>query len=109
VRNLKGRLDRLEKATTGDGRCPGCGFAADDIRTISVREQVVDSEEQVPPDVEELPANAPVPDQPDRPRCAVCGGYMPPIAIVGALDEDTLAPFEREPGAFAPAWPVWND
>jgi hypothetical protein len=82
--SLESRIARLENRH-GDGRCPGCGFRPDDVRTIVVRTIVVvgsrpRQEGSVPP-LCEFAADGT--DQPGRPRCAVCNGFMPPIAIIG--------------------------
>jgi hypothetical protein len=79
--SLATRLARLERQQ-GD-RCPGCGFRPTDIRTIEIRRTItreeVDAGAPVPPLVEQVAGEL---DQPGRPRCEVCHGYMPPVAFV---------------------------
>jgi hypothetical protein len=77
--SIKSRLKKLERANRekdmrGNGPCRGCGWAPGDIRTIEV--------------VEPGSENNNVPDQPNRPRCRICGDFMPPIAIIGFSDDD---------------------
>lgn len=79
--SIKNRLDKLEQARGAkDGRCPGCGFRANDIRTIEFRlHPQCQQGELAEPISEPCPEFA---DQPGRPRCVGCGGYMPPVAII---------------------------
>jgi hypothetical protein len=79
--SLKNRLARLERRGPGGaGRCPGCGFRPGDIRTIVVgRQRTVKPGEPVPPFCQVVRDSTP---QPGRPRCRLCGGYMPPIALI---------------------------
>ncbi len=81
--SITSRLNKLERETgIADGRCPGCHFYPDSIRTIVMgRHPVYRPGEPVRPFVE-FCADPEIDDQPGRPRCAVCGGYMPPIAFV---------------------------
>ena len=79
--SIRGRLDKLERDRgVKDGRCPGCGCRPGDIRTIEIRlHPQYQPGEPVRPLVESCPEIA---DQPGRPRCVVCGGYMPPVALI---------------------------
>ncbi len=84
--SLKSRLDRLEKQIgPGPGACPGCGFADGDVRTL-VLQAVSPRHDAQPAEMSQVVRDRPSPDQPGRPRCPDCGGYMPPIAIVKDFD-----------------------
>lgn len=88
--SIKGRLKKLEQEKRGKrGECPGCGFAPGDIRTVVFGRQPKGG--PVLPFTEIVPE---VRDQPGRPLCSICGGYMPPIAIIedfGDGDDDENA------------------
>jgi hypothetical protein len=78
------RVERLKRRIAPDGACPGCGFRPGDIRTVVVgrtpkRPPDAGPQWQPPPLCEVV---ADVPDQPGRPRCDLCGGFMPPIALI---------------------------
>jgi hypothetical protein len=77
--NLKSRLARLEDRH-GNDACPGCGFRPDDIRTVVIGSSRPRQDGSVPPLCE---VTAEVHEQPRRPVCDLCGGWMPPIAFVG--------------------------
>jgi hypothetical protein len=71
------RLKRLEGRALPDGRCPGCGFRPDDIRTVVVRLSPprpadAGSDWQPTPLYHRGPDDT---NQPGRPRCERCGGW----------------------------------
>src|SRR5262249_33938303 len=81
--SLRRRLARLEALPRG--RCPGCNWRADDIRTVYFGSTYTLPDGSTPPLVEVV-ARDDLPDQPDRPRCTTCGLYAPPVEFVD-LDE----------------------
>jgi hypothetical protein len=84
--SIKARLSKLHQERRGKGgRCPGCGFAPDGIRTIVISRQSPGG--PVRPLFEVVADDMP---QPGRPRCSICGGYMPPIATVDERNESEV-------------------
>lgn len=94
--NVRSRLAHLEQRTGGKhGECPGCGFRPDAIRTIIFGLSKLRPDGSIPPLVEDHRDGAGCIDQPDRPRCTICGGYMPPIAFIDDFDD---SPESTQPG-----------
>jgi hypothetical protein len=87
---LERRLQRLERQTNPCGVCLGCAFRHDDVRTIFLSERKPYPNGTYPPlcRLSNGETDPDLPDQPDRPRCRLCGGYMPPIAIVECWEKD---------------------
>jgi hypothetical protein len=98
---LKHRLDRLERRVNPDGACPGCGFREDDVRTMFICETKPNPDGTYPPlyRLSDGETDSDLPDQPDRPRCRLCGGFMPPIAIVECWEKNAGESEEKGDGA----------
>lgn len=76
--SVKNRLAKLTRRLNPNGACVGCGYRPGDIRTVEICIPKLDDMDALPDEVTS-PA--------DRPLCPVCGGYMPPIAIVYAHED----------------------
>jgi len=84
--SIERRLAKLEHTTKG--RCLGCGYMPDAIRTVIVVR---------PPKTGTTQAVQDDPPQPGRPRCRVCGLFLLPVAIVEVgEDEDDEPDDDRE-------------
>jgi hypothetical protein len=95
--SLRSRLGRLERqAGLRDGRCPGCGWRADDLRTLVLTDSRPRPDGSILPLWEVVHDTDAVRDQPGRPRCTVCGGYLPPLAIIEAFDRGGGAASEAD-------------
>jgi hypothetical protein len=95
--SLRSRLARLEKqAGLRGGCCPGCHFRPDDLRTLVLTTSRPRPDGSIPPLWEVIHDTDAVRDQPGRPRCTVCGGYLPPIAIFEDFDSDGGTAGEEE-------------
>lgn len=80
--SIKGRLKKLERERTSkDGRCRGCGFGPESIRTMVI---AVQPPGECRPFCEIVDDDTP---QPGRPRCHTCQGYMPPVALIEEFDK----------------------
>jgi hypothetical protein len=94
--SIKGRMTKLERETgIKDGVCPGCRLRPGDIRTIVIASHpIYKPGEPVLPFYQIVCGDM---HQPGRPRCGVCGGYMPPVATVVLPDQDLERAAETEP------------
>jgi hypothetical protein len=76
---LRSRLERIERERPADGPCPGCGFRPDEPRSVILRRRGLPG------------ADGPV-SQPERARCPVCEGYMPPVATINVPSLEEYPP-----------------